>query len=134
MRRVGGALVLAACLGAALVGRGVLAQAPADSTPADPTPAARRAAPLPPDRWLGADKVKHFFKAGFTAATGFSAARLAGLDRRPALGAGVGLAALVSVGKEVRDRHVTGRFSVRDLAADAIGVWAYSALLVRTMR
>jgi len=99
------------------------AQSPKDSTP-----------PLPPDRWLGADKVKHLFMAGVTTATAFSGGRLAGLDRRPALGVGISVGALVSVGKEVRDRRVTGRFSVRDLAADALGITVYSALLARTTR
>ena len=110
-----------------LAGAPVAAQPPRDST--------RAVRPvLPPDRWLGADKAKHFFMAGFTAAAGFSAARLAGLDRRPALGMAAGLAATTSMGKEVRDRRVTGRFSARDLVADALGAAAYAALLARTAR
>jgi hypothetical protein len=114
------AYLLAATL---VLAAGAGAQSPRDSTP-----------PLPPDRWLGADKVKHVFMAGLTTATAFSGGRLAGLDRGPALGVGIGVGALVSVGKEVRDRRVTRRFSVRDLAADALGITAYAALLARTAR
>ena len=88
--------------------------------------------PPPPDAWLGSDKVKHFFLAGLTTATAFSAARLAGLDRRPALAVGASAAVLVSVGKEIHDRHV--RFSGRDLVADALGALAYGALVARTVR
>jgi hypothetical protein len=113
------ATVLAAAL---LLATGAGAQSPADSTP------------LPPDRWLGADKVKHAFLAGFSTAAAFSAGRLARLDRRPALGVGIGVGAFVSLGKEVRDRRVTRRFSARDLAADALGITAYAALLARTAR
>ena len=78
--------------------------------------------------------MKHLFMAGLTTATAFSGGRLAGLDRRPSLGVGTGVGALVSLGKEIRDRRVTGRFSVRDLAADALGIAAYAALLARTAR
>jgi uncharacterized protein YfiM (DUF2279 family) len=99
------------------------AQSPKDSVPS-----------LPADRWLGADKVKHLFLAGMTTATAFSGGRLAGLERRPALGVGIGVGAIVSIGKEIRDRRVTRHFSARDLVADALGITAYAALLVRTAR
>jgi uncharacterized protein YfiM (DUF2279 family) len=114
---------VAALAAALLVAKLAVAQQPRDSAP-----------PLPPDRWLGADKVKHVFTAGLATAATFSGARLANLDRRPALGVGIGVGAIVAVGKEIRDRRVTGRFSVRDLAADAVGIAAYAALLARTAR
>lgn len=123
MRRRG-ALVLAAALAGPVAAR---AQA-ADSV------APRGAAALPADRWLGGDKAKHFFLAGFTYATSFAGARLAGLDRRPALAASAAPVVVVSIGKELRDRRATGRFSFKDLVADAAGAAAYAALLSRTAR
>jgi len=89
---------------------------------------------LPPDRWLGPDKVQHFFVSGLAYAGSFAGARVAGADRRPALLIAIAPAAAIAVGKEIRDRRVTGRFSVRDLVADALGAGAYAALLARTAR
>jgi uncharacterized protein YfiM (DUF2279 family) len=86
------------------------------------------------DRWLGADKARHALLAGFVYAVGFSGARLAGLDRRSALAVATGPVVVVSLGKEARDRRAGGRFSVRDLAADALGAAAYAALLARTAK
>jgi uncharacterized protein YfiM (DUF2279 family) len=85
------------------------------------------------DRWLGVDKVQHFFVAGFVYAASFSVARLAGAERQPALAIAVAPTALVSVGKEVHDRRTGGRFSVKDLVADALGAAAYGALLAHTV-
>lgn len=113
----------------ALAVAALLAAGPADSVRRD-TSVARAA--LPPDRWLGEDKVKHFFLDGFTLATSVAAARAVGVERRPALVVGASVAALVGVGKEIRDRRVTGRFSPKDLLADALGAAAYGAVLART--
>ena len=99
--------------------------------------------PLPPDsarppaaadRWLGADKAKHFVMAGLVESAAFAAARGAGVERRPALAVALGVAGAVSVGKELADRQGRGSPSVRDLVWDAAGVAAYAALLARTAR
>ena len=117
-----------------------LAPLPADSTRHtvhEPTVVAMKTArrdSLPPDRWLGADKVQHALLSGATLAFSFAGVRAAGLDRRPALVGAVVPTAIVAFGKEIRDRRVTGRFSVRDLLADAVGAGAYAAILARTVR
>lgn len=126
-----------AALAAALVLVAAPVAAPMAAQPVGARPPARAdtAAPrLAPDRWLGADKAQHFFVAGFTYAGSFALARLAGQERRSALVTAAAPTALISVGKELRDRRVTGRFSVRDLVADALGAAAYAALLARTAR
>ena len=86
------------------------------------------------DAWFGPDKVKHFFTSAFVQSVAYGGLRRAGLESRSALaGASVSSAAL-GVGKEIRDRSVTGEFSVRDLVWDAAGAGAASVLLVRTVR
>jgi hypothetical protein len=89
---------------------------------------------LPPDRWFGADKAQHALLSGATLAFSFAGLRSVGMHRRPALVAAGLPTAAVGLGKELRDRRVTGRFSVRDLAADAVGAALYAALLARTVR
>ena len=117
-----------------------LAPLPVDSTcqgVGEPTVVATTMArrdSLPPDRWLGADKVQHALLSGATLAFSFAGMRAAGIDRRPALVGAVVPTAIVAFGKEIRDRRVTGRFSVRDLLADAVGAGAYAAILARTVR
>jgi len=123
--------VIAAALSALLALHGPIAP---DST----RPSVRKAAAshdsLPPDRWLGSDKVKHALVSGGALAFGFAGLRTVGVDRRPALvGAALSTAA-IAVGKEVRDRRVTGRFSARDLVADALGATVYATILARTVR
>ena len=96
----------------------------------DSTPVAPGAA----DRWLGADKVKHFFLAGFAESVGYAAVRASGGGRRAALGGGVALAGAVSVGREVQGRRAGAGFSLRDLAWDAAGMLVHGALLARVGR
>ena len=86
------------------------------------------------DRWLGADKAKHFVVAGLVESAAFAAARGAGAERRPALAVALGVAGAVSVGKELADRRGRGSPSFRDLVWDAAGAVAYAALLARTAR
>jgi uncharacterized protein YfiM (DUF2279 family) len=106
---------------------------PPDSAAPGPR-AARAVDSLPPDRWLGADKIKHFFVSGAVYAFSFAGTRAAGLDRQPAMLVSIAPTALIGLGKEARDRRVTGRFSARDLVADALGAAVYAAILARTAR
>jgi uncharacterized protein YfiM (DUF2279 family) len=88
----------------------------------------------PPDRWLGDDKLKHFFTSAFVQSMSYGALRTSGLAHSAALAGASATTAAVGVGKELRDLRVTGEFSVRDLAWDAAGAGAVTVLLVRTHR
>ena len=92
----------------------------------------RHARSKPADPLFGADKVKHFFIAGFVEALTFSGLQAAGADRSPARGAAIGTAAAVSVGREIHDRRTKGLFSVKDLAWDALGAGAALLVLNKT--
>lgn len=88
----------------------------------------------PPDRWLGDDKLKHFFTSAFVQSMSYGALRTSGLEHGTALAGASAATAAVGVGKELRDLRVRGEFSVRDLAWDAAGAGAVTVLLVRTHR
>lgn len=84
------------------------------------------------DRWFAADKVKHFFMAAFVESAAFSGLRLTGVHRGPALDGAIGIAAGVSVGKEVYDRFAGGDPSLRDLTWDGAGIAVAGVLLHQT--
>ena len=84
------------------------------------------------DRWFAADKVKHFFMAAFVESGSFSALRLTGMRRTPALNTAIGVAGGISVGKEVYDRVVGGDPSLKDLTWDAAGIAAAGVALHQT--
>jgi|SRR5690242_18698794 uncharacterized protein YfiM (DUF2279 family) len=84
------------------------------------------------DHWFAADKVKHFFLAAFVESGSFSALRLTGMHRTPAFNTAIGVAAGVSVGKEVYDRLAGGDPSLKDLTWDAAGIAAASVALHQT--
>lgn len=108
---------------------------PAFVSPAAVSPAVGSGGPAPaPDRWLGADKLRHLALAGLAESVAFGGARVAGAGRRGALVVGIGVGAAVSVGKELVDRRRGGRASVRDLVWDAAGLALYGAALARTAR
>jgi uncharacterized protein YfiM (DUF2279 family) len=88
----------------------------------------------PPDKWFGADKLKHFFIAAFTQSVAYSALQVARVRHDRALAAAWGVTAAVSVAKELHDRRSYGVFSVRDLAWDAAGAGAATLLIQRTVR
>ena len=88
----------------------------------------------PPDKWFGADKLKHFFVAAFTQSVAYSGLQLARVRHDRALAGAWGVTAVVSVAKEVHDRRSYGRFSVRDLVWDAAGAGAATLLLQRAIR
>jgi putative lipoprotein len=84
------------------------------------------------DRWFGPDKAKHFFMAAFVESGAFSGLRLTGMHRTPALNGAIGVAAGVSLGKEVYDRYSGGDASFKDLMWDGIGMAAAGVLLHQT--
>ena len=86
------------------------------------------------DRWFAPDKAKHFFTAAFVQSASFSALRVTGLSRDQALGGATVLTAGVSIVKEVLDKRGAGTASGKDLAWDAAGMAAATALLTRTER
>jgi uncharacterized protein YfiM (DUF2279 family) len=86
------------------------------------------------DRWLSADKAKHFFTAALAQTMSFSAFRAVGLSRRGALVGATLVTGALSVGKEVYDQRTGGDPSLKDLSWDAAGMAAASALLAHTER
>ena len=84
------------------------------------------------DRWFSADKVKHFFLAGFVQHYSFGTLRSVGMDRRSAFVGATAVSVAVSVGKEVSDRRRGGAVSPKDLAWDFAGMVAATLVLRRT--
>lgn len=91
-------------------------------------------APLSIDRWVGGDKLQHFFTSAFVQSMSYGTLRAAGVEHGPSLAGATATSLLVGIGKEVRDSRVKGEFSRRDLVWDAAGVGVASVLLVRTRR
>jgi uncharacterized protein YfiM (DUF2279 family) len=86
-----------------------------------------------PDRWIGADKVKHFFTTALVQSLAYSVAQVTTRGPRSSLLLSASLAsAAVGIGKEMHDRGSYGLFSVRDLAWDAAGAGAASLMLLHT--
>lgn len=91
-------------------------------------PPAPRARPIRPlststDRWWAPDKAKHVaFSFLWTLGTQYVLVDKAGWSNQRAAPWSAGSGAAVGVTKEVYDRHTAGRFSLRDLAADAVGI------------
>jgi uncharacterized protein YfiM (DUF2279 family) len=88
----------------------------------------------PADGWFGPDKVQHLFMSAFVQSASYGSLRGAGLSHGAALAGATATTATVGIGKELRDRRVTGVFSVRDLAWDAAGAGGMTLLLARTAR
>jgi uncharacterized protein YfiM (DUF2279 family) len=86
------------------------------------------------DRWLSADKAKHFATAAFVQSVTFSGLRVVGAGRTGALVGASVVTSAVSVGKEIHDRRAGGDFSVKDLTWDGGGLLAASLLLHHTER
>lgn len=84
-----------------------------------------RPARQPSDRWLAADKLKHVtFSFLWTLSAQYVLVDKVGWSDRTALPAAMGSGAAVGVSKELFDWRIgpTGRFSTRDLFADAAGI------------
>lgn len=86
------------------------------------------------DRWLSADKAKHFFMSAFVQSASFSGLRMTRLSRNGSLVAATVVTAGVGIGKELYDIRFGGDPSLRDLAADGAGILAATAILRHTER
>ena len=86
------------------------------------------------DSWFGVDKVKHFFMGAFVQSVAYSAIRASGAGHSASLAGASGVAAGVSLGKEVWDSHGGGTASARDPVWDAAGVGTATLLLRRSVR
>ncbi len=84
------------------------------------------------DRWFGSDKAKHFFMSAFVESGAFSALRLTGMHRTPALNSAIGIATGVGVGKEVYDAFSGGDPSLKDVTWDVAGIAAAGVVLHQT--
>ena len=83
------------------------------------------------DSWLSTDKLKHFFVSAFVQSVSYSALRTARVSHDGALVGASTLTLMAGVGKEIHDDRSGESFSVRDLAWDAAGAGAATALLSR---
>ena len=88
----------------------------------------------PPDRWFGADKVKHLLVNALAQCAAYSALQYVGVPHRTRLGGSLAAGAALGVGRELYDRRAKGRFSYRDLAWDAAGLGAATVLVVHAER
>lgn len=84
------------------------------------------------DPWLGPDKIRHFFMAGFVQSVAYSGLRTLDLKHDVSLTGATTVTAALSVGKEIHDHRAGYGFSTRDLAWDAAGAASATFLLVRT--
>ena len=80
------------------------------------------------DRWMGRDKLKHFFVSALVHGIGHSTVRSVG-NRGQAQIAGAGAVVVTGLWKEITDRRAGRPFSVRDLAWGMAGGTASAALL-----
>jgi uncharacterized protein YfiM (DUF2279 family) len=80
--------------------------------------------PLPRDRWLGRDKVKHVVFSGlWTLSTQYVLVRKADWTEADALPVSVASGATIGILKELYDAsRLTGRASGKDLVANAVGI------------
>jgi len=109
-----------------------LAGVPSDPAPAAALPAVVADVPAA-DPWLGADKFRHLGMSFAATTFTFAAARAAGAEAGVALQLSVPVSAAAGVGKEIHDRRRGGVFSLRDLAANAMGI-AAAYFLLREVR
>ncbi|MGH7622601.1 MAG: DUF2279 domain-containing protein [Gemmatimonadaceae bacterium] len=84
------------------------------------------------DRWLGTDKIKHFFISAFVESVSYSALRAVHVKHDPALVSASALTLGVGIGKEIYDYQSYGHFSVKDLTWDAAGNAAATTVLAHT--
>ena len=82
------------------------------------------APPLPRDRWLGRDKIKHVVFSGlWTLSTQYVLVNKADWTEADALPVSVASGATIGILKELYDAsRLTGRASGKDLVADAVGI------------
>lgn len=83
---------------------------------------------------LPPDKVKHFLLGTFTQSVGYSAARMAGSDRRTAILAGSAVTVGVATWKEVRDRGGRGTPSLLDAGWTIAGGATMTPVLLQSRK
>ena len=82
--------------------------------------------------FFGEDKLKHFFTSFAVTALSASGVRALGVDHDTSLLIGMGTAAALGVGKELRDRNdVRASASLLDLTWDAAGIGAAAVIVDR---
>lgn len=86
------------------------------------------------DRWLGADKAKHFLASFFVQSVAYATLRAGDAPHRASIAGASAATAAVGLWKERVDRRRGGPFSARDLVWDAAGGAAATLLLRRTER
>lgn len=84
------------------------------------------------DEWLGEDKLKHFFIAGFVESIAFAGLEVAGAKRNVARTGAIAATAAAAIGREVHDYRSKGAFSFRDIVWGGLGAGATLFLLNRT--
>jgi uncharacterized protein YfiM (DUF2279 family) len=100
--------------------------------PLAPAAGAQRA--VAADRWVGADKLKHFLASFFVQSVAYAGLRAADASHGASLAGASAATAAVGLWKERVDRHRTGLFSTRDLVWDAAGAAAASVVLGHSRR
>jgi uncharacterized protein YfiM (DUF2279 family) len=80
------------------------------------------------DKWFALDKWQHFVASSVVQAVGYGFASGKN-DHAASLRIGATAAAVVGVGKELRDRRKGGPFSLRDIVWDAAGAGTAAAAL-----
>ena len=98
-----------------------------------PGPVAQPAVASPGDPWLGEDKFRHAAASWAAMVFTYAAARTVTDDRDAALAVALPMTAGMGIAKEVVDWRRGGPFSLRDLAADALGAGA-AWLFLREVR
>ena len=87
-----------------------------------------------PDRWFGADKLKHFVVSALAQSAAYSALQYAGAGHRAAVGGSLAAGAAVAIGREVYDKRTKHTFSYRDLTWDAAGLGGATLLVTHARR
>lgn len=88
-------------------------------------------APIAPDEWLGEDKLRHFLMSFAVTTYAYAGARTVA-DHEAAAAVALAAGAGAGVGKELYDRAAGRPFSLRDLAADGLGMLAAWVLIRNT--
>ena len=88
----------------------------------------------PPERGVGPDKLKHFFRSAFVQSASYSALRLGGVEHDGALVTASVATVAVGIAKEVHDGRSGRGFDVRDLMWDVAGGAAAAAVLEQSHR
>jgi len=84
---------------------------------------------IPQDAWIAEDKFQHLGMSAAITTFSYGSARLAGVERGPALTMSIVAAATAAIGKEIYDRRAGRPFSFKDLFWDALGTAAAVMML-----